>query len=66
MYSIRHPLSKTCFNPFSDTNSEQTITLLGPTRMDYDKALSALEYLSEELTKYFNKLNGGNNDGGDA
>jgi heat-inducible transcriptional repressor len=49
-----------------NNEDEQTITLLGPTRMDYDKALSALEYLSEELTKYFNKLNGGNNDGGDA
>lgn len=45
---------------------ESTITLLGPTRMDYDKALSALEYLSEELSKYFNDLNGGGNNGGEA
>ena len=37
---------------------EQTLTLLGPTRMDYAKVLSALEYITEELNKYFNK--GGN------
>ncbi len=43
---------------------ESTITLLGPTRMDYDKVLSALEYLTDELNKYFNDLNngGGNSD----
>ena len=34
---------------------ESSITLLGPTRMDYDKALSALEYLVNELDKYFNE-----------
>ncbi len=34
---------------------ESSITLLGPTRMDYDKALSALEYLANELNKYFNE-----------
>ncbi len=34
---------------------ESSITLLGPTRMDYDKALSALEYLVNELNKYFNE-----------
>lgn len=45
---------------------ENTITLLGPTRMDYDKALSALEYLVESLNKYFDDLNGGGNDGGEA
>ena len=45
---------------------ESTITLLGPTRMDYDKALSALEYLTEALNKYFNDLNGGDSNGGDA
>lgn len=44
-------------------DSENTITLVGPKRMDYDKALSALEYLSEELDKYFNDK-GGNADGG--
>lgn len=54
--------TKIKFNP----EDEQTITLLGPTRMDYEKVLSALEYISEELTNYFNKLNGGNTDGGDA
>ena len=32
---------------------ETSITLLGPTRMDYDKVLSSLEYLSDELEKYF-------------
>ena len=37
---------------------EQTLTLLGPTRMDYAKVLSALEYIVNELNKYFNK--GGN------
>ncbi len=42
---------------------ESTITLLGPTRMDYDKVLTALEYLAEELNKYFEDLNKGGNDG---
>ena len=37
---------------------EQTLTLLGPTRMDYAKVLSALEYIVDELNKYFDK--GGN------
>lgn len=41
---------------------ESTITLLGPTRMDYDKVLSALEYISEELNKYFEDLNKGGSD----
>ena len=35
------------------SSGEKSITLIGPTRMDYDKVLSALEYLSDELTKYF-------------
>ncbi len=39
-------------------DGEQTLTLLGPTRMDYAKVLSALEYIVEELNKYFDK--GGN------
>ena len=43
---------------------ESTITLLGPTRMDYDRVLSALEYITEELNKYFDGLKGGND--GDA
>ena len=38
---------------------ENTIALVGPKRMDYDKALSALEYLVDELNSYFKK------DGGD-
>lgn len=41
---------------------ENTITLVGPKRMDYDKALSALEYLTSELDKYFNDK-GGNESG---
>ena len=41
---------------------ESTITLLGPTRMDYDKVLSALEYITEELNKYFDELNKGGDD----
>lgn len=43
-------------------DAENTITLVGPKRMDYDKALSALEYLSQELDKYFNDK-GGRSDG---
>ena len=40
---------------------EQTLTLLGPTRMDYAKVLSALEYLVDQLNKYFaDKDKGGN------
>ena len=47
-------------------NEESTITLLGPTRMDYDKALSALEYLVDSLNKYFDDLNGGGDNDGEA
>ncbi len=35
---------------------EGRIALVGPTRMDYDRALSALEYVTEMLEKYFEKL----------
>ena len=35
---------------------ESRIALVGPTRMDYDRALSALEYVTEMLEKYFEKL----------
>ena len=42
-------------------DAENTITLVGPKRMDYDKAMSALEYLSEELEKYFNDKGGSDN-----
>ncbi|MCQ2814716.1 MAG: heat-inducible transcriptional repressor HrcA [Bacilli bacterium] len=45
---------------------ESTIALLGPTRMDYDKAMSALEYLSNELAKYFDGQNKGGTSGGEA
>jgi heat-inducible transcriptional repressor len=34
---------------------ENTIALVGPTRMDYDKALAALEYLITALNEYFGK-----------
>ena len=34
-------------------DAENTIALVGPTRMDYEKALAAIEYLVEELNKYF-------------
>ncbi len=43
-------------------DSESTISLLGPTRMDYDKVLSSLEYITKELNKYFKDLNKGGND----
>ena len=35
--------------------NEGRIAVVGPTRMDYDKVLSALEYLSEMLEKAFTK-----------
>ena len=34
---------------------ENTVALVGPTRMDYDRALAALEYLMEELKKKYNE-----------
>jgi heat-inducible transcriptional repressor len=37
----------------------RAITLLGPTRIDYDQALSALEYIAETLSEYFNGENKG-------
>ena len=40
---------------------ENTIAFVGPKRMDYDKALSAIEYLTNELKKFF----GDKNDGGE-
>ncbi len=41
---------------------ENTIALIGPTRMDYDKALTALEYIADQLNKYFEE--GGNSTDG--
>lgn len=38
------------------------ISLLGPTRMDYDKALALLDYVSRTLDEYFQDLNGGNDE----
>lgn len=46
-------------------DKERSITLLGPTRMDYDKALTALEYIVDELNKYFEYLNKGGSNGGE-
>ena len=43
---------------------ENMISLVGPKRMDYDKALAAIEYLINELNKYFGE--GGDSDGGEA
>ena len=45
---------------------DRAITLLGPTRIDYDQALSALEYIAKTLTDYFNDLNGSKGGKGDA
>ena len=45
---------------------DRAITLLGPTRIDYDQALSALEYIAKTLTDYFNDLNGNKGGKGDA
>ncbi len=35
---------------------EGQIAVLGPTRMDYDRVLSALEYVTEMLEKYFQTI----------
>ena len=35
------------------SSQKGTIALIGPTRMDYDRVLSALEYLQEEINKFF-------------
>ena len=35
-----------------------TIALVGPKRMDYDKVVSALEYIAEQLDKYFKEEKG--------
>lgn len=37
-----------------------SIALVGPTRMDYDRVVSALEYVAEMLNKYFNEKDGEN------
>ena len=43
----------------NDGDSGSTIALIGPRRMDYEKAVSALEYLIEELEDYFQGKNKG-------
>lgn len=40
-------------------DEDSAIALLGPTRIDYDQALSALEYIAETLTDYFKNINKG-------
>lgn len=42
---------------------EGTISLLGPTRMDYDKAVSLLDYVTKTLNEHFKNI-GGKIDGG--
>jgi transcriptional regulator of heat shock response len=36
---------------------EGRIAIVGPTRMDYDRVLTALEYVTSMLEKYFQNLN---------
>ncbi len=38
-----------------------TVGLIGPTRMDYDKCVSALNTMTNELSKHINNTMGGNN-----
>lgn len=38
--------------------TDSTIALIGPRRMDYDKAMGALEYLSDALNEYFDDKEG--------
>ncbi len=45
-------------------DGKTTIALVGPTRMDYDKAMSALEYFAEELQKYFDNVDIDDDKGG--
>ena len=45
----------------SEENSG-TIALVGPTRMDYQKALNALEYLAEMLSERFEDKKGESED----
>ena len=39
-------------------NADGTIALVGPTRMDYEKVVNALEYVTKELDEYFKKSTG--------
>lgn len=43
-------------------NGETSICLVGPKRMDYDSAISALEYLQEALNEYFKNKGGNDSD----
>ena len=38
-------------------DNEGTITLVGPTRMDYDRIVNALEYLAKKIDEIYNKEN---------
>ena len=46
------------------SEGENMISLVGPKRMDYDRALAAIEYLINELNNYFGE--GGDSNGGEA
>ena len=46
----------------NDDERGSTIALVGPRRMDYDKAVSALEYLVNQLEEYFRGGNKGEDD----
>ena len=41
--------------------NESSITLLGPTRMDYDKAVSLLDYVAKTLNEHFKTIGGNDN-----
>lgn len=43
-----------------------TISLLGPTRMDYDRAVSLLEYVANTLNEHFKTLGGNDNERGET
>ncbi len=48
-------------------DENNTIALVGPTRVDYEKVISAIEYVANELSEYFKKMNEGEDEkeGGD-
>lgn len=48
-------------------DENNTIALVGPTRVDYEKVISAIEYVANKLNEYFKKMNEGEDEkeGGD-
>ena len=44
-------------------DNEGTISLLGPTRMDYDKAVSLLDYVAKTLNEHFKMIGGSEDEG---